>query len=814
MRRLTQALIVSFLLITPIAEAAGQISGMVGERGDLTQMEIFGLENFSTLEIRNQLKADPQVILATHPLAPSAPLLGVVKQRLLMGLQHAGFGDAKVQTEFSKNRNRLIAYVVEGPRFKSGELVIENSKTIDDKALALRLTQPFVPAHAVLPRFSLGSSADVQVWVDKDGRTVDFSEPVWCPGEWAKFDRFSQSRLRSEINHALEDLGYRHARFDIRLENSKNNDYVDLVVSILDEGRLAEIEEIVVRGNAINSTPAILSFLDLAPGALLTRQRETQIHYDLWRSGRFESFDISLLPAFGSKGPTLVLEIEECPEVTPIDHALNKTEEACLKMGRWLSKPEDWKSDMVLQGLCAGQQFSAIFSPEHGCLISSKPSVDNVEASLACAVSSQEIGFYPSDAPYYFRSSSPSQVLGLLLQVESDRDDRTLSLGLLARMKGKEDFKSEAPFNLGFQIDPALCLKIANLDSSRKTWNGDLLTILSDQMVFVVDGQSGRLVNIKIPIEGFEMEVSFVEGEFLRELNRLHKQRDGAKNVCDIEHPISSFCDFLGRDRVYETWSSWALNADASLDRGDVEALRVCAQLLGLGRLDLLSHELLKSHNVGHSRNGFSIPGDPQASQMGWAKRIGFGMVAGGDISYPRGSWIWSINREAGFLLAGNSEYTGRQIQDLLTANKFGPVANWCAATLLESIHPASSRKFADRGISQSGNGFELDYAFLLDQSKPVGQFFLRICETLSAADEIQLSEIQQRLPDPWLGLFRVFIKNLRANPDEEIEARIAFALDALWKAGLNEIVSEGLQDIISRSDNKLAEKSGERIRR
>jgi len=46
-----------------------------------------------------------------------------------------------------------------------------------------------------------------------------------------------------------------------------------------------------------------------------------------------------------------------------------------------------------------------------------------------------------------------------------------------------------------------------------------------------------------------------------------------------------------------------------------------------------------------------------------------------------------------------------------------------------------------------------------------------------------------------------------------EIQARVTFALDSLWEAGLNEIVSESLQNIISRSDNKLAEKSGESIR-
>ena len=196
-------------------------------------------------------------------------------------------------------------------------------------------------------------------------------------------------------------------------------------------------------------------------------------------------------------------------------------------------------------------------------------------------------------------------------------------------------------------------------------------------------------------------------------------------------------------------------------------------------------------------------------------KQIALRLAASADQYFPRQSWPWTVWRETGFVISGRGSYTGQQIREFFTSEEVGPVGLLIVASLLDHINPKAAQAIAQRGIElTSGETFSRDYLPFLEQSHLAGQCFRRACEVLISAEECEVQGIQEKLAEPWAGVFAAFSLELRRDMNRPIEESISSALDEAWDSGLHLRVKQMLSDISSRSESKLVEKPSKKIRR
>ena len=86
-------------------------------------------------------------------------------------------------------------------------------------------------------------------WLDKDGNEVSLESAVWEAGKPAPLNPQAQKRLDRDVREALQDLGYRDARFEVVRQPHPETQTVDLVVRIDELGSPATLQTISVTGN-------------------------------------------------------------------------------------------------------------------------------------------------------------------------------------------------------------------------------------------------------------------------------------------------------------------------------------------------------------------------------------------------------------------------------------------------------------------------------------------------------------------------------------------------------------------------------------
>ena len=89
---------------------------------------------------------------------------------------------------------------------------------------------------------------------------------------------------------------------------------VDLLVRIDELGSAATLQTISVTGNERSTEAAILDWLDVHMGEVLTRRRLADMDQRLWRSGRFIKHQVKAEPLTeGRAGKRVTIELQESP---------------------------------------------------------------------------------------------------------------------------------------------------------------------------------------------------------------------------------------------------------------------------------------------------------------------------------------------------------------------------------------------------------------------------------------------------------------------------------------------------------------------
>jgi hypothetical protein len=780
-------------------------SEAVGPFGDILRWRIQGLETLGVDEVRDALAGDTEVLLAAHPRAPLTDLGTTVCERLRAGMLNSGRADAKVTCAVDHDQKLLTLQIAEGPVYRCGDVRISGLAEIPREPLLQRLTQPFPPEEAVSPVFSGGGSTPAS-WLDKDGKTVKLSDPVWPQGEPARLAEATRKHLRSSIEKAFADLGYHHVQFSIDLPCDAQTQRATLLIQIQETGPTSRIGSIAISGNQRSTDQAILAYLALEPGQVFTRGREVQLEYQLWRSGRFleQEFQLQGVPTRvdGETVVALELEVIESPHAPPIDQPLSREAEALLKTRDWLIREQDWRQDLVLTIRSEPFAWELVQGPGQGVWFQISRPDSQPPARATLLVSADRFGFFAGDEQDYFEVPAPQLYFDFLATVKlneaRDDDAKLFSIGFGLGFHSEKQSPADAPFEATWDLHPAAAVAMPGSRLTEHVWTGDRLELRGAAESLTIDASSGRVLEYSRRSDQEQVRLVFEDDAYARRTQALAAARPSGKNVYAPDRKLTStlgyFCA-LGQRGLGSLELTPAQRANYEL------ALGVAQTLVGLDLLRTIDQRMLESTEKPAST--FRIPFGPLAAGQpaGYPAMLARLVPGLAEQGFPRDSWPWTVCREAAFAAMGKGAYTGAEVQRIYTSNQVGPICRWVVSLLMLRVDERMSRLLALRGLSGLGiDDFRNDYQPLLDPNYVTGQFLQHATQVLRSVDSAAIDRLVVSFPEHDQGWLNAALIELRSNPDRSWDAALTSALDVAWETGLNARVEQGLKELRDRN--------------
>ena len=204
--------------------------------------------------------------------------------------------------------------------------------------------------------------------------------------------------------------------------------------------------------------------------------------------------------------------------------------------------------------------------------------------------------------------------------------------------------------------------------------------------------------------------------------------------------------------------------------------------------------------------DGFDAP-----DKLGQSDRAGIALCCrfALDRLLPRASWPWMLGHEATWVWLGKHERTGDVLRELWAAEDAGPVRFLAMAYLVSLWDQRWAATAAEQGLRKLNVAdFRHDYAFLFDHSSP-GLCDMRwVEEHVKVVRSLNAQEVQSlaRLFPPADAKYILEgVRILQEQPQRPVDDALPAALDAMWKAGLQDRVGRALFRLAGPSPSPTA---------
>ena len=125
----------------------------VGEFYDVQRFVFEGAKTFPPEALREALQGTRDFFEVSHPLAPQDAYLEAIQRKLLLGYQHHGFPEARIEARADAKAGRIVVKVEEGPRYVCGGIKVSGAQKVPAAAIIERLTSSHASTQAVQRRF-------------------------------------------------------------------------------------------------------------------------------------------------------------------------------------------------------------------------------------------------------------------------------------------------------------------------------------------------------------------------------------------------------------------------------------------------------------------------------------------------------------------------------------------------------------------------------------------------------------------------------------------------------------------------------------
>ena len=771
------------------AETGDALAGArVGSLGSPEALVFEGNRSYSRNQILKGLSAKIDFHLAAHPAAPLDAYATALERMVVLGYRHGGFPDATAQVSLPTNGSPLRLTVNEGSRYRCGEVLLAGSPAMTNEAVR----------KAIVLRLS---------GIEPATGTTNKDDLLWKSGEWAPLDDYTQSRLEETVRVALEDLSHFQPKFTVEPITDAKRMVADLEVTIDEEGVRGTLAEVEMTGLRTNTRAEVLDYLKLKPGLPLPPHLATEVATQLWRSARFVHHDVTLqeLPETGKF--KLELDLEELRGAPSLGQELSPEARAMLKFREWL---EDWsKGQEDLSGSIEtslpgqGVHVDLALSAE-GFAIAGRSKADRGQSQLGYALvaSKQRAGFYSLWRREKYSVPDP---IGAVLKVSIIPKNISISGGAT----------SSGELSVKLELTPAACLDLLYRSDAEVALRDDVLhlTYVGDEcrVELRINAKTGHLIQCVQTAEGWTLRLHPDPGSFTRLSNQVSVVSADHPNVYDGARPLSSWVGFMAADLLESSWTDLVLEQLAKSAAAEGTGQDILTQLRQAKVSLALAHGLLGKQRLVKVfdplnrvlRRIMDMPERPgaererketkrdveflvlsegpltQADAMGGIASLFLAQV---DLVGTRGSWVWTVSREALFSVAGQGRYTGVEFEKLLKSDEAGPVACLATALLLGRGNPRAARAFAERGLSRlSSAALRLDYQAAFENQSILAEMVGNGLALFRDLTEPQVALLTATLPGAPAAWFRDSARLARATKDPSLAQAVWPALEQHW---------------------------------
>lgn len=755
-----------FLLITIGSTFADD--QRVGSYGDPQRWELRGLHSADPERLLQSLRFDFPVSLAAHPQAPLQDLPSVLEKRLLLGLRHIGFRDAHVSARFNRELGTVELTVTEGSRFESGKVIVKGLEGELADNIVTSLTSGTRDLRNATPKFD--SDGNVVNWKDAGGKAPQEQNAIWHADEPAPFDEVMREEFQKRIYETLENAGYGTARFEISLV--PRGQVADLVILVSELGQLPVLRAIEVDGNLRDSDDEIIRYLGVQVGEPLTKERRIELGRILWESGRFAQQTVQ--SKSDASGTVLQIKVVETMGAPRLDEPLPPQTAALLKCRKWITSGEGRNRDYVITPTDLTKGWEIIASGK-GLLFAlyDNAQVDGLP-QFGLIFGKQGITWHEVQQHRKLQTVSSAANLkflaGMAANSGEEREMHRCRLTFGFEFKERRDSDVEPPFQVQTMLDPSYFVAVGGDPDVSTKWEQDVVSLTTKLGVIRLNFRTGEFLGY----DGKFFNIQAASNLFQQRQEQLELATRNDPNQFDLERPISSVLAFFQSSSAISKLCD--LFEVSEENRQKVSGVQVVLKsLVDRDAFRLLERQLV-AHELNMSKKGKPIiPITSQPIQ----KIIGQIAIPYADDLFERDTWPWSVWREAGFTLAGQSPYTNAEMQQILRAGKMGPIGH----CLLVSIFSHTGNELLAAKMAQNGLQTLNRFSFHSDCEQLVSKAWphvIPIVRTLDSLSDAELDAIATVLSAD-RDLLQQIRGTLKELSDADKPTALMAGLERLW---------------------------------
>lgn len=734
-------------VVTWLVVSLGAISGFAQSSSDdpWQRFQFAGNTTFSEAQLRNALVADPDFLLAAHPLGTEAELAGVIRNGLVRGYRDAGFPTPQVQV--TPAEEKVLIEIDEGPRVVNGPIEVRGLEKVDSSRLLERLTKPFAPEDA-FASFVHSGEATIERWVDAKGKPKRLEEPVWPIGQPAKLE--SSKKVEHAVGKAFADLGYSRAMVLVKTVVDSARKTVRLVIDVLEEGNADRIEAIEVVGMPESARQPLLDDLGLEPGQSIDRAGLRKIARTLWESGRFHSQRVALEKA-GDGKLKLAVTVEPVIGTPPIDLPLDDDAEVLKRAGRWLGESTIKGRDVVIEVTGENATLTWIQSATGWMLRYGT-------ADEAGATRNWAIGWCDRQLRFFDRINGKGWA--------SPELHPRGRVAFQTQFRAATQSKHFQAFNVGFQLgskgdpsgdnlkvqlhsSPADWLAFAYRPEIRRRRQAGVLECSRGEDRFFVDIDTGEIVHWS----SASTEIRFEEGAFDEAASRWLPKLSADANAYRADRPMTSLLAVLFDQGVHHDLAGMLgkdrEGAKEAWDPHLFSALKKYVDHDALMPVDLF---LQLAANPPQGPN-FEIPlssAPKSATWMAMLRREGARLaLKHAPRQFAEGDWPLVVIREASLVMLGRGRFTRKVAEQRYRDPNAGPLE---LATIAWLLRQAGQTQVTERFAQRLPARFE-EPAMLSDLEAllrgRVGQWCDGCWQATASLTGLERKAIETRLESP-----------------------------------------------------------------
>jgi hypothetical protein len=803
MKTISEVLHLSVLLLVLQARCAWSVEipagapAHVGDLGDPGRLAIEGAQTFAEGEIRRTLRADLDYLVASHPEATLAECLAALEYRVRAGYLYCGFPDVAVQARFDASTGRIVAEVTEGPRFRCGALGVTGLKAlpITDSEFTRRFAEQLTPAS--------GQSTP--------------APGMWKTGEPVSFTADSLANYTAAASTTFAALGRFAANFKVEIQPQPATGDATLVVIVDDEGPKALLRDIEVVGNQRNSSDAVISFLGLNRRRELSQDLIDEKVRALSQAARFTDSSITA-KVLGPDGQvSLRIAVVENDRLPLLQQPLSREEKTLLRLREWLMAWESRRDDLIVSWspppTAPGKsplRIEAIVAPSGGIVarvLGNSPEREKSQDLYSVIVKTDMLALFAQVNQRKLHIPLPTGYSGILFvklgSCANCPSGISLSLGA-----GWSPTQTNASWQLRLDLLPAAFTDLLCRPGTKATWQGDVLTVRTKDLVVRVEEETGRLLELGSMgdhsmsgaggSDSPRLTARFATGAFAKAVDQIAASASTHADAFQSRRALGSALGFVAGEVVMAEplWSS-APSADPPQPR--VALASALEKLLASSFLDPLQ-TLLDGIGVSRREVEFKIPTKQvknQDSTQQFFAELAVWCAGHARELAPAGSWLQTVLRESAFALNSRTEHTSAAFDHLAASEHLGPVGCFVALHAREDAQAA----FAKLGLRRlAPEDFRRDYRMLLSSESVITRCLANLIRELGTLKEPEVEAIAGLLPPDGAALVHELAMATRSAKDLPVTDAIGPVLDRWWETTGREKVAADFRHHIQQS--------------